>query len=96
MLELNNQGQKIGIYKVRRVMRDLMLKAKAARRYKVTTDSRHSFPVAPNVLNREFNVATPDRVWTADITYVWTLEGWMYLAIVMDLFSRRIVGSANV
>lgn len=94
MHELNNQGQKIGIYKVRRMMRELGLKAKAAKRFKVTTDSRHWFPVAPNVLNREFDVATADCVWTVDITYVWTLEGWMYLAIVMDLFSRRIVGWA--
>ena len=94
MKELNNQGHTIGIYRVRRLMRELGLKAKAARRYKVTTDSRHSFPVAANLLNRQFNVDQPDRYWTADITYVWTLEGWMYLAIVMDLFSRRIVGWA--
>ena len=94
MKELNNQGQKIGIYKVRRLMRDLELKAKSPRRYKVTTDSGHSFVVAPNRLNRQFDVDQPNRVWTADITYVWTLQGWMYLAIVMDLFSRRIVGWA--
>jgi len=94
MKELNNQGHWIGIYKVRRVMRELGLKVKPARRYKVTTDSRHSFPVAPNLLNRPFDVDRPDSVWTADITYVWTLEGWMYLAIVMDLFSRRVVGWA--
>jgi len=94
MKELNNQGHRIGIYKVRRVMRELGLKVKPARRYKVTTDSRHSFPVAPNLLNRQFDVDRPDSVWTADITYVWTLEGWMYLAIVMDLFSRRVVGWA--
>ena len=92
MKQLNDEGHQIGIYKVRRMMRDLGLKAKAPRRYKVTTNSRHSVPVAPNVLNRQFDVDQPDRVWTADITYVWTLEGWMYLAIVMDLFSRWIVG----
>ena len=94
MKEVNDQGHRMGIYKVRRMMRELGLKAKAAKRYKVTTDSRHSFPVAPNVLNRQFDVEQANRVWTADITYVWTLEGWMYLAIVMDLFSRRIVGWA--
>jgi putative transposase len=94
MKELDNQGHQIGIYKVRRLMRELGLKAKPPRRYKTTTDSRHSFPVAPNRLNRQFDVDQPDRVWTADISYVWTLEGWMYLAIVMDLFSRRIVGWA--
>lgn len=94
MKELNNEGHRVGIYKVRRMMRDLGLKAKTPRRYKVTTDSRHSYPVAPNVLNRKFDVDRPNRAWTTDITYVWTLEGWMYLAIVMDLFSRQIVGWA--
>jgi len=94
MKELHKQGHPIGIYRVRRMMQDLGLKARPARRYKVTTDSRHSFPVAPNVLDRQFDVDRPNRVWTSDITYVWTLEGWMYLAIVMDLFSRRIVGWA--
>ena len=94
MKQLNHEGHKIGIFKVRRMMRELGLKAKAARRYKVTTDSRHSFPVAPNIHNREFDVDLPNRVWTGDITYVWTFEGWMYLAIVVDLFSRRIVGWA--
>ena len=69
MEELNNQGHQIGIYKVRRLMRELGLKAKSPRRYKVTTDSRHSFPVAPNKLNRQFDVDQPDRAWTADITY---------------------------
>ena len=94
MKELNNQGHRIGIFKVLRMMRELRLKAKVARRYKATTDSRHSFPVAANLLNRQFDVDQPDLYWTADITYVWTLEGWMYLAIVMDLFSRRIDGWA--
>jgi transposase InsO family protein len=89
--ELNNQGYQIGIYKVRRLMKELGLKVKSPRRYKVITDSRYSFSVAPNVLNRQFDVDQPNRFWTADITYVCTLEGWMYRAVVMDLFSRRIV-----
>jgi len=92
--QLNNEGHSIGRYKVRRIMKDLGLKTKAPRRYKVTTDSRHSFSVAPNVLNRNFDVAEPNKAWTADITYVWTLEGWLYLGIVMDLYSRQIVGWA--
>jgi len=92
--QLNNEGYDIGLYKVRRIMKDLGLKAKISKRYKVTTDSRHSFPVAPNVLDRNFDVALPNKVWTADITYVWTLEGWLYLAVVMDLYSRQIVGWA--
>ena len=90
--QLNEEGYDIGRYKVRRIMKDLGLKAKISKRYKVTTDSRHSFPIAPNVLNRNFDVGGPNRVWTADITYVWTLEGWLYLAVIMDLFSRQIVG----
>jgi putative transposase len=95
MLEqLRLDGQRIGRYKVRRLMRQLGLKAKARRRYKVTTDSRHSFPVAANLLQRRFDVTEPNKVWAADISYVWTLSGWLYLAVVMDLFSRQIVGWA--
>jgi transposase InsO family protein len=94
MKQLNEEGYAVGRYKVRRIMKDLDIKAKISRRFKVTTDSRHSFPVAPNVLNRNFDVVAPNRVWTADISYVWSLEGWLYLAIVMDLFSRQIVGWA--
>jgi transposase InsO family protein len=94
MEQLGKDGFPIGRFKTRRLMRELGLKAKAPRRYKVTTDSRHSFQTAPNVLDRQFDVQTPDSVWTADISYVWTLEGWLYLAVVMDLYSRRIVGWA--
>jgi transposase InsO family protein len=92
--QLNDEGYDVGRYKVRRIMKDLGLKAKISRRFKVTTDSRHSFPVASNILNRNFDVAAPNKVWTADISYVWTFEGWLYLAVVMDLFSRQIVGWA--
>jgi len=92
--QMREEGHDIGRYKVRRIMKDLGLKAKVSKRFKVTTNSRHSFPVAPNVLNRNFDIALPNRVWTADITYVWTFEGWLYLAIVMDLYSRQIVGWA--
>jgi transposase InsO family protein len=91
---LRQGGFEIGRFKTRRLMGELGLKAKAPRRYKVTTDSRHSFQVAPNVLNRQFDVQAPNSVWTADISYVWTLEGWLYLAVVMDLYSRQIVGWA--
>jgi putative transposase len=90
--QLQTEGHQIGRYKVRRLMRDLGLKAKAPRRYKVTTDSRHGFSVAPNLLNRNFDVKEPNKVWAADITYVRTLEGWLYLAVIIDLFSRQIVG----
>ncbi len=70
------------------------LKAVAPRRFVVTTDSNHSLPVADNVLERQFTSDMPNTRWTADITYVWTGEGWLYLSVVLDLFSRRIVGWA--
>ncbi len=92
--DLQSEGYQIGRYKVRRMMRQLGLKAKTPKRFKLTTDSRHSFPVAANVLNRQFDVDAPNKVWTADISYVWTFEGWLYLAVVMDLYSRQIVGWA--
>ena len=90
--QLNAEGHTVGRYKVRRIMRQLGLRAKTPRRFKLTTDSKHSLPVAPNILNRRFDVTEPNKVWTADITYVWTYEGWLYLAVVMDLHSRQIVG----
>ena len=93
-IELATEGHRIGRYKVRRLMRDLGLKAKRRRRFKVTTESNHRYPVASNILDRNFDVSAPNSVWAADISYVWTLEGWLYLAVVMDLFSRQIVGWA--
>ena len=92
--KLLSEGHQIGRYRVRRLMRELALKPKSPKRYKVTTDSRHSYPVAANVLDRRFDVAGANQVWASDITYIWTLQGWHYLAIVMDLFSRQIVGWA--
>lgn len=90
--QLDKDGWTIGRYKVRRIMREMGLEAKTPRRFKLTTDSRHSYAVAPNVLNRNFDVDAPNKVWTADISYVWTFEGWLCLAVVMDLYSRQIVG----
>ena len=92
--QLKAEGYPVGRYKARRLMRELGLKAKAPKRYKITTDSRHSFPIAPNILDRKFNVDQPNTTWTTDITYVWTLSGWLYLAVVLDLYSRQIVGWA--
>ena len=66
--------------------------ARSSRKFRVRTDSNHSLPVSENVLNREFQQASPDRVWLADITYVWTREGWLYLSCVLDAYSRKIVG----
>ena len=66
--------------------------ARHTRRYKVTTDSKHNLPVAPNLLDRNFTPSAPNQIWTSDITYLWTDEGWLYLAIVLDLFNREVVG----
>ena len=73
-------------------MRKDGLRAKIIRKFKATTNSKHDLPVAPNLLNREFIQTQPNRVWVADITYIWTDECWLYLAIVVDLYSRGIVG----
>jgi len=73
-------------------MRKDGLKAKTIRKFKATTNSNHSLPVAENLLNRDFTPAEPNKAWVADITYIWTNEGWLYLAIVIDLFSRAVVG----
>ncbi len=69
-------------------------RAKAARKYKATTNSKHSLPVAPNLLKQDFSAERPDQKWVSDITYIWTDEGWLYLAVVLDLYSRRVIGWA--
>lgn len=92
--EMQNKGYKAGRYKIRRVMRENSIECKQRRRYKVTTMSQHSLPIAQNKLDRNFTVFEPNKVWVADITYLWTLEGWLYIAAVVDLFSRRVVGWA--
>ena len=89
---LRQEGFEIGRDKARRLMKQLQLKVKQKRKYKVTTDSKHNFPVAKNVLNREFSPSAPNRAWGTDITYLWTQQGWVYLAVVIDLYSRRVVG----
>ena len=68
------------------------LQVKTARRFKVTTNSEHKRPIAPNLVQRNFSAEAPNRLWTGDITYIRTAEGWLYLAVVLDVFSRRIVG----
>jgi transposase InsO family protein len=87
-------GIKSGHYQVRHLMARLGLKARYPKRFKVTTDSNHNEAISPNILDRQFEVVAPNQVWTTDITYVWTLEGWLYLAVVIDLFSRQVVGWA--
>jgi transposase InsO family protein len=91
--ELRRRGVRVGKERVRLLMRQHGIQARGKRRFRVTTtDSNHRLPVAPNLLARNFTVEQPNRTWTGDVTYIATEEGWLYLAVVMDLFSRRIVG----
>ena len=92
--DLKQQGDNHGEKRIARLMREDGLKAKTKRRFKATTDSKHNLPVAPNLLNRQFRPTKPNEVYAGDITYVWTTEGWLYLAVVIDLFSRSVVGWA--
>jgi transposase InsO family protein len=92
--ELRAHGRRVGRKRVARLMRGMGLSARRKRRFRRTTDSAHAFPVAPNRLGRDFTASAPDRVWLSDLTYLWTAEGWLYLAVVLDLFSRRVVGWA--
>lgn len=90
--ELRSRGFPASKTRVERLMLDNGIKAKHKQRFKVTTDSKHNLPIAPNLLERNFTPTAPNQVWTSDITYLWTDEGWLYLAITMDLFNREIVG----
>jgi putative transposase len=90
--ELLCRGVRVGKDRIRKLMKLHGIKARAKRRYVVTTDSAHNLPVAANLLDRHFEAEQPDTVWTSDITYVTTEEGWLYLAAVMDLHSRQVVG----
>jgi putative transposase len=92
--ELRAQGRRISRKRVERLMRQEGIVARKKRRFRKTTDSNHSHPIAPNVLDRNFHVELPDTAWVTDVTYVWTREGWLYLAAILDLFSRRVVGWA--
>ena len=92
--ELRAQGHQIGRKRVERLMRENHLRARTKRRFRATTDSKHALPVAPNLLGRDFKTHAPDVVWVTDITYLWTGEGWLYLAAILDLYSRRVIGWA--
>jgi len=90
--ELAEKGKQVGRPRIRRLMKKQNLEVKTKKKFKVTTDSEHGLPVAENLLNQEFDVDMPDRAYVGDITYIWTDEGWLYLAVFLDLFSRQVVG----
>jgi len=90
--ELRGRGFPASNPRVERLMRENGIHARYKRRYKVTTDSKHNLPVAPNLLDRNFSPSGPNQAWSSDIAYLWTDEGWLYLAIVLNLFNREVVG----
>jgi putative transposase len=92
--ELQELGFDVGHRRVGRLMRQNGIEAVRTRKYKVTTDSKHSFAIAPNLLDRDFSATAPNQKWAGDITYIWTSEGWLYLAVILDLYSRRVIGWA--
>jgi transposase InsO family protein len=91
-IELNALGYKISRITVAKYMTQLGLRSKLSKKFKVTTDSKHSYLMVENILNRQFSVAEPSKVWVSDITYIYTKEGFMYLTTIMDLYDRKIIG----
>jgi len=89
--DLRDDGLHVGRRRTARLMRENGLQARQKRRFTRTTDSQHAWPVAPNLIDQDFRAERPDQKWGADISYVWTREGWLYLAVVIDLFARRVV-----
>jgi len=92
--ELKEVGLHVGHRRVGRLMRDNGFRVVRTRKYKVTTDSNHRFNIAPNLLDRNFHADRPNQKWAGDISYIWTREGWLYLAVMIDLHSRRVIGWA--
>jgi putative transposase len=92
--ELQAKGVRVSEKRIARLMQEDGLRARQKRRFRKTTDSNHTDPIAPNVLQRAFEPKAPNRAWATDVTYVHTMEGWLYLAVMLDLFSRRVVGWA--
>ena len=89
---LRADGEDVGRCQAGTLMKKANVEVKQKKRFRVTTDSNHDYPVAPNLLDRQFDIETPNTAWCGDITYLWTDEGWLYLAVIVDLFSRRVVG----
>ena len=92
--ELKEVGLPVGHRRVGRIMRENGIQVHRNKKYKVTTDSNHSFNIAPNLLAGDFYAAKPNQKWAGDISYIWTREGWLYLAVILDLHSRRVIGWA--
>lgn len=90
--ELLDQGYRCSRPRVARLMKQHSIRAKTVKKFKVTTNARHKHAIAPNLLNQDFHVAAPNQVWVSDLTYIRTMEGWLYLTVVMDLFHRKIIG----
>lgn len=92
--ELKEAGVDVGHRRVGRLMRENDIRVERSKKYKATTDSNHSFNIAPNLLDGDFSATAPNQKWVGDISYIWTREGWLYLAVIIDLYSRRVVGWA--
>jgi transposase InsO family protein len=90
--DLIDDGIRCGKNRVARIMREAGIRSRTKKKFKATTDSRHNLPVAPNLLNQQFAVDTPDHTWAGDITFIPTGQGWLYLAVLLDLFNREVVG----
>jgi Transposase and inactivated derivatives len=91
---LRQEGKQVSRNRVIRLMKEANLKAKGKRKFKATTDSAHNQPIAANLVQQNFTVPTPNHIWVSDITYCHTDEGWLYLAVVIDLYSRKVIGWA--
>jgi len=92
--ELQEPGRKIGHCRIGRLMRENNIKIVRTQQYKATTDSNHTFNIMPNLLDQDFSADGPNQKWAGDISYIWTSEGWPYLAVIIDLCSRRVIGWA--
>lgn len=93
-MELRDQQFKVSRPRVARLMKTAGIRSRIVRKFRVTTDSRHNYPIVENKLNRQFKVESTGQVWVSDITYIWTSQGWLYLTIIMDLADRKIIGWA--
>lgn len=93
-VELKTLGFQVSRQRIARIMKAAGIRAKRKRKFIATTDSRHNYPIVPNVLNREFTVTRPGQVWVSDITYIKTSKGWMYLTVIIDLYDRKVIGWA--